>query len=727
MKKTFALLTLLMAFMPSVAMAQTAKAADTKPSVKLAFVDIESEIEITDPVAGTPLTVTEGMTIPVGAIIKTKATTAELQLLPNRSIVKLSANTNFQIKELKDGATGKNDFLLAAGKIRAVAAKLTGAPTKDPGYEIRTKTANCGVRGTDFAMLYDEATQKDWVCVQEGEVSFTNVTTGETVPVKTGQFANTFDPVFSAAVLSADKLAELFSDVEFVKLSPLEVPGKEVAEVTKEAPVEEAEAGPVAEEEKKPEAAPAADDPMMEVLKKLFGLEVGSITIRGTTYSKAVMSPVVAFDGFKLGLYLPIVYTSDMFNPQDWYRPEGNNEWSFGSDKKGLWNKTADIANDLVLKIKYLEIGTQGADPFYLKLGNLKTMSLGHATVVRSFANDQDFPAVRKVGINAGVKLGPLALEGMADDIARASVVGGRLALDLIGDQVAVGVQAAADMNLANEQDLAAFKRTPASYGDPVLLVGGVDLQLFKINAGGIFRTTAFADANTMAVYYRQSPEENPSIKEGLNLTPFYHDGGFGSFGGETGLYGNVLMVDYRLTFQAEKGLYTNGIFQGNYYRTRNTLLNAVDTYIVREDTGVDENLNMGVFGNFGFDIGLFSLEGAYRWPFELKADGSIGPSENDSLKIKVDIPKDKIPFVALSGGISYERTQFVDSVVNGIDLFDANTVFKGEIVYGLAKGMDLVIGVGTMTQRDTDGSVIYQDGKPKVSPSVSLDTKLSL
>lgn len=727
MKKTFALLTLLLAFLPSVVMAQTAKAADTKPSVKLVFAEDFDQIEITDPSTGELLPVDEGMIIPIGAKIVTNASTAELQLLPNKSILKLSAKTAFRVEALKDGATGKNEFFLQAGKIRAVAAKLTGATTKDPGYEIRTKTANCGVRGTDFAMLYDEAAQKDWVCVQEGLVDFTNAATGVTVPVATGQFANTFDTVFAAAVLSADKLAELFSDVEFVALSPLEVPGKEVPTTTQEASVETTPAeGDAVAEEKKPEA-PAADDPMMEMLKKLFGLEVGSITIRGNTYSKAVMSPVVAFDGFKLGLYLPIVYTSDMFNPQDWYRPEGNNEWSFGSDKKGLWNKTADIANDLVLKIKYLEIGTQGADPFYLKLGNLKTMSLGHGTVVRSFANDQDFPAVRKVGLNAGVKLGPLALEGMADDIARASVVGGRLALDLIGDQVAVGVQAAADMNLANEQDLSAFNRTPASYGDPMLLVGGVDLQFFKINAGGVFRTTAFADANTMAVYYRQSPEENPAIKEGLNLTPFYHDGGFGSFGGETGLYGNILMVDYRLTFQAEKGLYTNGIFQGNYYRTRNSLLNAVDTYVVQEDTGADENLNMGVFGNFGFDIGLFSLEGAYRWPFELKDNGSIGPSENDSLKIKVDIPKDKIPFVALSGGISYERTQFVDSLVNGIDLFDANTVFKGEIVYGLAKGMDLVIGVGTMTQRDTDGSVIYQDGKPKVSPSVSLDTKLSL
>lgn len=717
MKKTFALLTLLLAFLPSVLLAQTNQ-------VKMIFADVWEEVQVTD-AKGNPIVADEGVVVPVGATIKTAGSGVELQLTQNKTIIRLSTKTTFKISALQGASSPSNDFQLATGKIRAVAAKITGA-TKDPAYNISTPTANCGVRGTDFAMKFDAEEQMDWVCVQEGAVDFANLATGALVSVTTGQFANTFDAVFAAAPVSPERLAELFSDVDFVKLDPKEVPGKEVASTTQEAAAETTEPAPEAE---KPQAAP--DDPMMAALKKLVGLEVGSITISGVTYSKAVMSPVVAFDGFKLGLYLPIIYTSDMFNPSDWYRPEGNDEWSFGTDHEGIWDKTADIAKDIALKIKYLEIGVQGADPFYLKLGNLKTMTIGHGTVVRNFANDQDFPSVRKIGLNAGLKLGPLTVEGMADNVAEASVVAGRLAMDLLGDQVSLGLQTAADLRLANDQDLAQdarfFGASASDFGKPVLLVGGLDLQLFKVNAG-ILRMTAFADANTLALYVPDAPTIY-GMKKGLDLTPLYHDGKLGSFGGETGVYGNLVMVDYRLSFQVEKGLYTNGIFQGNYYRTRNTQLESVAKYVIDSDerNKIDENLNMGVFGSFGFDIGLFSLEGAYRWPFEIKADGGIGPSKADSFKVRVDIPKDKIPFVALSGGVSYERTGFVPSLQEGTNLFDANTVFKGEVVYGLAKGMDLVIGIGTATMRAENGDIIFDGGKPKVGPTVSIDTKVSL
>lgn len=722
MKKTFALLTLLLAFLPSVVFAQAAKPA-AKAEVVLVFVDDDLEITIKD-ATGKPAVVKEGMTIPIGSVITTANTTAELQLRPNRSIIKLSAKTTFAIKALKETTgQGSNDFELAAGKIRTVAAKLTGATA--PGYNIATRTANCGVRGTDFAMKYDAEAQLDWVCVQEGQVDFTNMVTGVTLPVSTGQFANTFDPVFQAAAVGADRLAELFSDVDFVRLDPKEVSAAPVPATTQQAAVETAPAAaePVAEA-----PAPAADDPLMETLKKLFGLEVGSITIRGTTYSKAVLSPVIAFDGFKLGLYLPIVYTSDMFNPSDWYRPEGNDEWSFGADKSDTMDKVTDAAHDLALKIKYLEWGVQGSDPFYLKLGNLKTMSLGHGTVMRNFANDQDFPAIRKIGLNAGLKLGPLALEGMADDVSKPTVVGGRLALDLIGDQVALGVQASADLKLASDLN-PALGRTASEYGDPMLLVGGADLQLFKINAGGAFRATAFADVNSLVVYY-QGGSTVYGLTKGLDLSPMYHDGKPAGFGGEAGLYGNLAIVDYRLSFQAEKGLYTNGIFQGNYYRTRNVLLTSLGEYSKKNSTTqaeTDKALTMGVFGSFGFDVGILALDGAYRWPFVLKADGSIGPSDTDSLKIGVNIPKDKIPFVKLAGGVSYERTKFLPSIRDKVDLFDANTVFRGEVIYGLAKGMDLVLGIGTTTQRNEAGQILYENGKPKVGPTVSIDTKVSL
>jgi hypothetical protein len=722
MKKFLILLTALAALLPGGLSAQAQ--APAKAQAILAFYDDDTQLVITD-AKGNPMTPSEGMVIPVGAVVKTQKTSAEIQLKPNGTIVKLSAQTAFKIEALKEaGAAGSNDFNLIAGKIRTVAAKITG--TSAPGYNVRTQTANCGVRGTDFAMRYDEAAQQDWVCVQEGQVDFTNSTTGATIPVAANQFANTFDATFQPAAVDAAKLASIFSDLDFVKLSPKDVPGKDVPAVTQDKP---AETKPAPAADTKTEAAPAAqaassDSPLMEMLKKIFGMEVGSVTINGTTYSKAVLSPVIAFDKFKLGLYLPIVYTNDMFNANEWYRPAGNNEWSFGTDKTDLLDKAADIGTDLALKIKFLEWGTQGVDPFYLKAGNLSTMSIGHGTVVRNFANDQDFPSVRRIGLNGGAKFGGFALEGLVDDLSDPGVVGGRIGLDLIGNQVALGVQTAADLQLANDQDLVSRNQSAGNYGEPILLVGGLDAQFFQVDLGPVFRTKAFADANTLAVYLRQS--STLMGDQGLNTKTLFHDGSLGSLGGEAGFLGNIAIVDYRLSFQMTRGLYTNGIFQGNYYRTRTATLDALQAYLAKPN---DSNLNMGIFGSFGFDLlGFLTMDGAYKWPMYLDSSGKVGFNlKDDYLRIKFDIPKDKIPFVKLSGGVSYERTGFVDSLTKGVNLFDANTVLKGEVVYGMTQGMDLVVGVSTATLRDASGNVLYENNQPKVGPTISLDTRLSL
>ena len=70
---------------------------------------------------------------------------------------------------------------------------------------------------------------------------------------------------------------------------------------------------------------------------------------------------------------------------------------------------------------------------------------------------------------------------------------------------------------------------------------------------------------------------------------------------------------------------------------------------------------------------------------------------------------------------------KFLPSIRDGVNLFDANTVLRGEVVYGLAQSVDLVVGVSTTTVRNADGSVVYENGNPEVRPTISLDTRLSL
>jgi hypothetical protein len=738
MKKILTLLALAAAFLPATAFSQTKE--PPKPSAVLAFYDDETQLVITD-AQGNSVVPSEGMDLPVNTVIKTLKTTAEIQLVPNGSIIKLAASTTFSVRALRDvnGSTS-NDFSLLGGKIRAVAAKIAGSSL--PAYNISTPTANCGVRGTDFAMLYDLATQKDWVCVQEGKVDFTNITTGTTVPVAINQFANTFDPVFQAAPVDAARLAQIFSDVDFVKLKPADVPGHQVAVQEPQAqPKPEASPAPTPAPAQEPAAAEAAaptpapasaaSNPLVDFLRNTLAFEVGSVTIDGTTYSKAVLSPVFTAEKFKIGLYLPIIYTSDMFDHSDWYHPAGNDEWSFGTDKQGLKAQAADFAEDLALKIKFLEWGDQANDPAYLKVGNIEDMTLGHGTVVRNFANDQDFPAVRKIGVNTGAKLGPLKIEGVVDDLMQPQVLGGRMALDVVGDQIVFGIQTTADLHLADDNTMALDPNvgglTPTLTGDPVLLVGGADLQLFQIDFGPIFRIHAFTDANALTTYNRDS---SPllGIDEGLQTSTIWHN-----YGTESGIYGNVALMDYRLSFQTEKGLYHNAMFEGDYYRTRDMTLMQIVAY---EDTldhtardQIDGITNLGIFGGLGFNIfGLLTLEGSYRWPFEYRADGSIGSSDLDYLRLALTVPKGKLPFVKLSGGIAYERSGFMPTVRSSGNLFDASSVLSGNIAYGLTDGLDLVLTVSTAAVLDAQGHQVYDDsGNPRVAPMVSIDTRLSL
>ena len=92
---------------------------------------------------------------------------------------------------------------------------------------------------------------------------------------------------------------------------------------------------------------PAAS--VMAWMKDNMGMEIGSVTIDGTSYSKVVLAPEVRIGRLKLGLYLPVIYNDDLFNPSTWYEPGGNNEWDFGAGYWGVntFKAVMDVAADL--------------------------------------------------------------------------------------------------------------------------------------------------------------------------------------------------------------------------------------------------------------------------------------------------------------------------------------------------------------------------------------------
>ena len=191
----------------------------------------------------------------------------------------------------------------------------------------------------------------------------------------------------------------------------------------------------------------------MDRLLGMLGVEIGSLTVGDETYAKAVISPTIAVNKLKVQLYLPIIYQDDLFNPNDWYEPAGNNEWSFGTDQGGAWfDIVADFASDLALKFKYLQYGDL-RDPFFVKLGNLNTFTVGHGLIMRNYANDSEFPAVRRVGLNLGVDFGGGGFEAVVNDLADVQIAGGRLYARPAGEAVplALGVSGIVDLYAARE------------------------------------------------------------------------------------------------------------------------------------------------------------------------------------------------------------------------------------------------------------------------------------
>ena len=91
--------------------------------------------------------ITLGDELAVGStLITLKGDYAELRLVPNGTIVRVSENTNFTVSSVQGkGGAAKNAFSVAVGKVKTVIAKEKGAQ-----YSFRGVTAVCGARGTKF-------------------------------------------------------------------------------------------------------------------------------------------------------------------------------------------------------------------------------------------------------------------------------------------------------------------------------------------------------------------------------------------------------------------------------------------------------------------------------------------------------------------------------------------------------------------------------------------------
>jgi len=752
MKRTFGILLIFTLIFSTFAQAKPATSQNVQKLV-LEYVDgselsvIEADGSILKLNAG----IFEGDPLPLGSTISTGPnTTAELKLTPNGTLIKIARSTLFTLTSLASSAQDKNAFTLVAGKIRAVAAK-------GGNYELKTQTAVCGVRGTDFILLVEEG-KRELLTVVKGLVAMQKIDAVGAIiaeaAVGAGKAVDALAPLFEAFAIDEKFIAEQFGDMGFTRLDETAVPQYE--ETTSDMPsTPEPEAAaasvpppapsaPTSPDPTPPEAAmpeePKSDESLTEApqlpdtafvkwFRDFFGMEIGSITINDTTYSKAVIQPNLKLGKFKLGLYLPVIYSSNLFDPNDWYKPRGNNEWSFGA---GLWGSdnlaaALDAAADLALKIKYLEIGRQLEDPFFVKAGSLDSLTLGHGLIMRNFANDSEFPAVRRIGFNLGLSGSGGGFEALVNDLTQPEIFGFRAFLRPIkGFKLAIGLSAAADIGPA--WSLSAAQRQMV--GDPILLGSAIDLDL-PIISSDFLMIRLFADGAVNLPYLRQAI----GGKKDLRYDLVYNDGDFRNWGAASGLLARIAILDLRLEYRYFTGIFKPSLFDGAYALNRASYALLYKGYLDGSIPISSSPSIMGVYGEGGvamFDEKL-TLYLGYFWPWSIVTTNLADAlaQAKDEAKIKLEIRRGLIPFVDLSGSILYERRGVAKALSQGnFVLLDENTVFAGEILIPIPKtpNLDLALIVKSVPVRSANGTIAWKDeskGIPYVKPSVGIETRL--
>jgi hypothetical protein len=372
-------------------------------------------------------------------------------------------------------------------------------------------------------------------------------------------------------------------------------------------------------------------------------------------------------------------------------------------------------------------------------VGNLEDMTLGHGLIMRNYANDTDFPAVRRLGFETGLDTRGGGFELVANDLTDPNneIFGGRLFVRPIpGFKLALGVSAVVDWAPAS------VSPGLLSYGignsdDALKLIDtGLDLDL-PIIQSSVFGLRLFADGATIIPYTTETFGTGPTaLAPGLQYQLFYDQttGTFNNWGAAGGLIGNILFLDWRLEYRYFTGSFIPTLFDGTYDRMRGQYAVQYDKLL----NGISSSQPdiMGIYGEGGFKLfnKKLGFDFGYFWPMSLDANASTQLLQSsDDLHVKLVIKKGLIPIFDVAGAIFYEKRGLAYSIANNsFSLLDGNSVFGGELDIPVPKtpNLDLAIIFQTEPVLDSSGNFVYANpanataGIPELKPSISIETR---
>ncbi|GAH63072.1 unnamed protein product, partial [marine sediment metagenome] len=190
------------------------------------------------------------------------------------------------------------------------------------------------------------------------------------------------------------------------------------------------------------------------------------------------------------------------------------------------------------------------------------------------YANDSDFPAIRRIGVNLGMDFTTVGFEAVINDLAEAEIFGGRFYIRPAAPAfpLAIGLSGIVDVNPAKDLPPGT---TADELGNPMLVNAGLDVDL-PIMENGFLSLILFADVAGMMPYYRTDGSgDYLDINRGLawdTLVVTEPEFRLQNIGFATGLLGNVGPVDYRLEYRYYTGTFIPAILGSSgscWYRYR--------------------------------------------------------------------------------------------------------------------------------------------------------------
>ncbi len=709
----------------------------------LEYYDSDLELQILDR-RGEEQQFFPGFALSPGDRIVTRNTGVELRLEPSGSIVRIDSRTSVTLDSLQEREEAlETAFTVESGWARIVASGSLENPFR---YRIESRAAVITVTGTDIIVRSSDTI--DEVYLLEGSVSVEERGTGEILRLEGGQGLILDGSPLQVGIIPPEDFQALEERLRFDTLDPALVARAVPPPASGLTPLPD----PIAtdeiplERDDTPRETVNGEDPdrrtVFERIAERTDIHLGSATIENETWGNIVFLPRFQRGRFFTQLYIPVTYRINPLFPGDWYRPGGNNEWSFGSDQD--WSgdtitALTDVGRDLALKIDVLQIG-EPTDPVYLRIGSLSGVDFGPGLLVRNFGNDLEFPAIRRTGLLFTLDRETWGSTTLVSDLFDPAVIGNRFFFRPAAEIVdaVVGLSVVTDRSPASV--IPGMESPPpgfaaAAEGKPRFLSVAADLTI-PILDRGTHTLAGFGEAGGIIPTMQSSTSvDGRPVSSGLktNALVDFETGELRNIGWTLGVTGRAETLSYRLQYLNYTGTFQPGLYGQAYDRNRGAAAAEATRYLANTRDQEFRNTTMALGGEVSFPLAAAGeISVGYTWPWEVSPGNSWSSSSNDSILFSFVLNPGILPG-GFDAGVSYRRSGFLPTVLNrsgykGSSLLDAETVVDGYVSYRLAPAVTISGRFGTTMLRDGSGDVQYRsDGRPRVAPTVILQTEIGL